>query len=80
MRYADRVKADPSKSVVYALKAENEARFRAESEAGEITLTGTHKAILAVFALAFGVMIYGVIPWEDLGIAAPDAGGGGSRR
>ena len=71
LRYADRVKADPSKSVVYAMKAENEARFRAESESGAIVLTGTHKAILAVFALAFGVMIYGVIPWEDLGIGLP---------
>ena len=27
--------------------------------------------ILAVFALAFAVMIYGVIPWEDLGIPFP---------
>ncbi len=71
LRYADRVKADPARSVVYGLKAENEARFRAENEAGEITLTGTHKVILAVFALAFGVMIYGVIPWEDLGIPLP---------
>ena len=71
MRYADRVKNDPSKSVVYDLKAENEARFRAESDAGEIVLTGTHKVILLVFALAFAVMIYGVIPWEDLGIPLP---------
>ena len=72
MRYADRVKKDPSKSVVFDMKAENEARFQAETdEAGEITLTGTHKVILAVFALAFLVMIYGVIPWEDLGIPFP---------
>ena len=71
LRYADRVKADPTKSVVYAMKAENDARFRAEDEAGEITLTGTHKLILTVFALAFGVMIYGVIPWSDLGIPLP---------
>jgi uncharacterized ion transporter superfamily protein YfcC len=71
LRYADRVKKDPSKSVVYNLKAENEARFLAESETGTVTLTGTHKAILAVFALAFGVMIYGVIPWEDIGIPFP---------
>ena len=34
LRYADRVKKDPSKSLVYDLKAENEARFRAESGAG----------------------------------------------
>ena len=72
MRYADRVRKDPTKSVVFDMKAENEARFQAETdEAGEITLTGTHKVILAVFALAFVVMIYGVIPWEDLGIQIP---------
>jgi uncharacterized ion transporter superfamily protein YfcC len=71
LRYADRVKKDPSKSVVYDLKAENEARFRAESDSGDIALTGTHKAILALFALAFVVMIYGVIPWEDIGIPLP---------
>lgn len=71
MRYADRVRRDPSKSVVYDLRAENEARFRAETESGEIVMTGTHKLILAVFALAFAVMMYGVIPWEDLGVGLP---------
>lgn len=71
LRYADRVKSDPTRSVVHDMKAENEARFRGDSEAGEILLTGTHKLILVVFALAFGVMIYGVIPWEDLGIGLP---------
>jgi uncharacterized ion transporter superfamily protein YfcC len=71
MRYAERVKHDPSKSVVFDLKAENDAHFRAESESGDITLTGTHKVVLVLFALAFGVMIYGVIPWEDLGIPIP---------
>src|SRR5918994_3249577 len=71
LRYADRVRKDPSKSVVYDMRAENEARFRAESEGGQITVTGTHKLILAVFALAFVAMIYGVIPWSDLGIPLP---------
>jgi uncharacterized ion transporter superfamily protein YfcC len=68
MRYADRVKRDPSRSVVYDMKAENEAHFRAEAGAGGVELTGRHKMILVVFALAFVVMIYGVIPWEDMGI------------
>jgi uncharacterized ion transporter superfamily protein YfcC len=71
LRYADRVKIDPSKSVVYDLKASNEARFKAEGVGGEVELTGTHKLILAVFALAFVVMMYGVIPWEDMGIPLP---------
>jgi uncharacterized ion transporter superfamily protein YfcC len=71
LRYADRVKADPSKSVVYDMRAENEERFRAEAEGGAIELTGTHKIILVVFGLAFLVMMYGVIPWEDMGIGLP---------
>jgi uncharacterized ion transporter superfamily protein YfcC len=71
LRYADRVKADPARSVVHDLREENEARFRAESEDGAVALTGTHKVILAVFGLAFLVMMYGVIPWEDMGIALP---------
>ena len=79
LRYADRVKKDPSKSVVYHLKAENEARFGSESGADTVTLTGTHKAILAVFALAFGVMIYGVIPGRISG-SRSQRGGGGSPR
>jgi uncharacterized ion transporter superfamily protein YfcC len=71
LRYADRVKADPSKSLVYDMKEANEARFAAETEGGEIAMTGTHKVILVVFGLAFGVMMYGVIPWEDMGIPFP---------
>jgi uncharacterized ion transporter superfamily protein YfcC len=71
LRYADRVKRDPSKSLVYDLKAENEARFGAQSGAGDVTLTGTQKAVLALFVAAFLVMIYGVIPWEDIGIPFP---------
>jgi uncharacterized ion transporter superfamily protein YfcC len=71
LRYADRVKKDPSKSVVSDMRAENEERFRAESEGGAIELTGTHKLILAVFGLAFLVMMYGVIPWEDMGVGLP---------
>src|SRR5262249_7707687 len=70
-RYADGVKRDPSTSGVSDLKAENGARFRAESGAGQVTMTGTQKLVLAIFALAFVVMIYGVVPWEDIGIPFP---------
>jgi len=69
LRYADRVKADPSRSVIAAMRDENERQFKA----GEATadLTGRQKAILVVFGLAFGVMMYGVIPWEDLNVPFP---------
>jgi uncharacterized ion transporter superfamily protein YfcC len=72
LRYAERVRKDPTKSVVYAMKADNEAHFAAAAdEAGEVVLTGRHKLILTVFGIAFLVMIYGVIPWEDIGIDIP---------
>src|ERR671910_3007247 len=72
LRYADRVKRDPAASVVHDMKADNETRFRATAGEGDVqALTGTHKVILVIFGLAFGVMMYGVIPWEDLGIPLP---------
>jgi uncharacterized ion transporter superfamily protein YfcC len=72
LRYADRVKRDPAASVVHDMKEDNEARFRATAGEGDVqALTGKHKVILAVFGLAFAVMMYGVIPWEDLGVGLP---------
>jgi uncharacterized ion transporter superfamily protein YfcC len=72
LRYADRVKRDPAASVVHDMKADNEARFRGTAGDGDAqVLTGTHKLILAVFGLAFAMMMYGVIPWEDLGVGLP---------
>jgi uncharacterized ion transporter superfamily protein YfcC len=71
LRYADRVKRDPAASVVYDMRADNEERFSAH-DAGDIeVLTSRHKAILAIFGLAFAVMMYGVIPWQDMGIGLP---------
>jgi uncharacterized ion transporter superfamily protein YfcC len=73
MRYADRVRQDPSRSVVFDMKADNEARFKASADEGSgvVEMTGTQKVVLGVFGLAFVVMMYGVIPWEDLGVPFP---------
>ena len=71
MRYARRVARDAAQSRVYAQKAENEQFFLARGGAQETPpLTGQRKTILALFGLAFLVMIYSVIPWSDLGITA----------
>jgi uncharacterized ion transporter superfamily protein YfcC len=73
MRYAERVKKDPSKSLIYDQKGANEKQFMSGSEEGTDfgKFTTQHKVILALFFLAFVVMIYGVIPWEDLGLPIP---------
>jgi uncharacterized ion transporter superfamily protein YfcC len=71
-RYAERVRKDPAKSLVYSMKAANEKHFLAESEgSGPSEMTGKQKVILALFGLAFLVMVYGVVPWSDLGIPIP---------
>lgn len=59
MRYAARVKADPSRSLVFDRKATNEAHFLKETSL-EATFTGLHKVVLVLFALTFAVMIWGV--------------------
>jgi uncharacterized ion transporter superfamily protein YfcC len=73
VRYAERVKKDPTGSLIYDMKAENEKQFG--SGGGEGTefgvFTGRHKAILLLFFLAFVVMVFGVIPWADLGLPIP---------
>jgi len=72
IRYAERVRRDPTTSLVFDLKEDNERHFAASTGGdGEVVLTGTHKLVLTLFAGAFAVMIYGVIPWEDLHIGFP---------
>ena len=60
MRYAARVRADPTKSLVYDKKAENEAHFLSETLTETAIFSGLHKVVLILFALTFGVMIWGV--------------------
>jgi uncharacterized ion transporter superfamily protein YfcC len=59
VRYAARVKADPSASLVFDRKASNEAHFLDKAEAVP-AFTGLHKIVLILFALTFAVMIWGV--------------------
>ena len=68
MAYAARVKADPARS----LAGGRDNRFRRRGEAPP--LTGRRKAALALFGLVFLVMIYAVIPFEDMGLPLPAFG------
>ncbi len=59
MRYAKKVKNDPSKSIVYDQKEELETKFGFDTSK-KLDLTGRHKLILTVFTLSFVIMIIGV--------------------
>jgi uncharacterized ion transporter superfamily protein YfcC len=71
LRYADRVKRDPTRSIVANMRDANQAHFSVGDTSVVSEMTGRQKVILGVFGLAFGVMMYAVIPWEDLGIGLP---------
>jgi uncharacterized ion transporter superfamily protein YfcC len=68
-RYANRVRKDPSKSMVASMREENAKRFLHTAGDAEMPeLTTKRKWVLVLFGLTFAAMIYGVIPWSDFGI------------
>ena len=64
LRYAHRVQADPSRSIV-GVSAQD-----AEESSGLVTdvppLTRRQQLVLFFFFFAFAIMIYGFIPWDDV--------------
>ena len=69
MRYASRVKNDPTKSRVADMAEANRKHFLREQAQSEApAFTTRRKVIIGLFALAFLIMIVGVIPWADIGI------------
>ena len=69
MRYAMRVHADPQASLVASQYEENRKRFAINWDDQEgMELTDKRKVALVIFALTFLLMIYSVIPFNDLGI------------
>ena len=60
IRYAEKVKSDPRKSLIYSQKAEIEARFLGNKSDEAAEMTPQIKLILVVFAATFLYMVYGV--------------------
>jgi uncharacterized ion transporter superfamily protein YfcC len=61
--YGRRVRADPSRSIV-GISPEDAAAHGTEAEVPP--LTRNQRVILVTFALAFVIMIYGFVPWDDV--------------
>lgn len=69
MAYAAKVKKDPASSVVG--RGHEVLHTKAEEAP---PLTGRRKVILALFVVTFLIMIYGVIPFSDMGLPLPELG------
>lgn len=70
VRYARKVKADPSKSLVGKLEGDDE--LVAHGLGDVPTITGKQKNVLAIVALTFAFMIFAIVPWAQV-INGPDA-------
>lgn len=64
IRYANKVKKDPTKSIIYDQKEQIEQLFSFENSSEIITFTLRLKLVLTIFALCFIIMVYGVINLE----------------
>ena len=70
LRYARKVKADPSRSMVERLPEDEE--LRAQGLTQTATLTGREKLTLTIVGLTFAFMIFAIVPWAQV-ISGPDA-------
>ena len=69
LRYGQRVHQYPEHSLVAAQREENLQHFALENQEKTV-LTKSQKLALWLFAGTFFVMIYGVIPFSDMGLTA----------
>lgn len=69
VRYAARVRKDPTRSLMTPLP-EDAALVGGPADAPE--LTGRHKAVLALMAATFAFMIFAIVPWAQV-VDGPDA-------
>lgn len=74
MAYAARVKADHGKSLMADRRSEYLTHFSSLREEEDKPLNGKQKLALIIFALTFLVMIYSVIPFDEMGLPLPALG------
>lgn len=64
MRYAEKVKKNPEKSIVYDIKETVEAPFKKHSDEEIPEMNKKRRNILIVFGMLFAIMIVSLIPWD----------------
>lgn len=73
VRYAHRVKADPSRSLVGFLPGDREAAESAATGSEPPPLTRTHQMVLVAVTITFVFMIFSIIPWAQVLTGDADA-------
>ena len=71
MAYAAKVKKNPSKSVVGVGAGKIQV-----SMDQQVPFTAKRKVIMALFTLTFLIMVYAVVPFDEMGLSLPALAGG----
>lgn len=64
MRYADKVKKDPTRSVVYDIRDKVEKPFRKADTTDVPEFDSKRKKVMSIFGIMFLIMIIAIIPWS----------------
>lgn len=64
LRYANKVKSNPTRSVIYGQKDFIERFFKVSDKVENVVLNGRLKLILLIFSLCFVLMVTGVVAWD----------------
>jgi uncharacterized ion transporter superfamily protein YfcC len=65
VRYAQRIKAQPERSLV-GFPPEDAAEVAKEQSAADLTLTGRQKLVLVITTFSFLLLVFSVIPWDSI--------------
>lgn len=64
MRYAEKVRRNPEKSIVYDIKDKVEKPFKKSSGDEIPEFNSKRKAVMSIFGIMFLIMIVAIIPWS----------------
>ena len=63
LRYANKIKKDPTKSVLYGIDLEDTADMAQQNDDNQVELTGRRILILFMFVATLAIMVYGVFQY-----------------
>ena len=63
LRYANKIKADPTKSIMYGIELEDADEIKKSNEDNEVELTGRRSLILVLFVATMALMVFGVFKY-----------------
>ena len=65
VRYAERVKAQPERSMT-GFTAEDRAEVEKDQSAADLSLSGRQKLVLVITTFSFLLLVFSVIPWDSI--------------